>query len=75
MLILIKGVVYLQQRLWLLKWHYIINTNIKKDILILTNSQSVCKRIISNRIERNQNNNIVTIKERIEVYTIIIIKE
>lgn len=47
---------------------YIIGTKVKEDVLILTDSQSVCKRIISNRIERNQNNNIVTIRERIEMY-------
>lgn len=39
-----------------------------KDLLILTDS-SVCKRIKSNKIERNQNNNIVTTRERIEIYT------
>lgn len=47
---------------------YIIETKVKEDVLILTDSQSVCKRIISNRIERNQNNTIVTIRERIEMY-------
>lgn len=39
-----------------------------KDLLILTDSQSVCKKIKSNKIERNKNKNIVTIRERIELY-------
>lgn len=46
----------------------IIDLKENKDILVLIDSQSVCKRIASNRIERNQNNNIVTIRERIDTY-------
>lgn len=38
-----------------------------KDLMILTDSQSVCKKIKSNKIERNQNKNIVTIREKIEI--------